>query len=124
MGISAPGLGCYDECTITGTDYTLRNGSSPGGRRLLKMFNRLALGLRAWVTRKTSSMKPLWEVAGLDGLISAFQEYGFRRTSLARTPAMTRLGLRLLGAACPARNPAVKFRKKWPISATRPTWPC
>ena len=72
--ISAP-LGCYDEGTTSiEPDYTLVKWKQLAGGGSLKMFNRLALeGLRALGYPEDFVNEAALEVAGLDGLISAFQ---------------------------------------------------
>ena len=72
--ISAP-LGCYDEGTTSiEPDYTLVKWKQLAGGGSLKMFNRLALeGLRSLGYPEDFVNEAALEVAGLDGLISAFQ---------------------------------------------------
>lgn len=72
--ISAP-LGCYDEGTTSiEPDYTLVKWKQLAGGGSLKMFNRLALdGLRSLGYQEDYVNEAALEVAGLDGLISAFQ---------------------------------------------------
>lgn len=72
--ISAP-LGCYDEGTTSiEPDYTLVKWKQLAGGGSLKMFNRLALeGLRSLGYAEDFVNEAALEVAGLDGLISAFQ---------------------------------------------------
>lgn len=94
----------------------------------LKMFNRLALeGLRSLGYPEDFVNEAALEVAGLDGLISAFQgNMDSVVNQLIVDPCNDQAGpVRLpRGAACLRHGIPQKFRKKWPISATRPTWPC
>ena len=71
--ISAP-LGCYDEGTTSiEPDYTLVKWKQLAGGGSLKMFNRLALeGLRTLGYTEEYINESALEVAGLDGLVSAF----------------------------------------------------
>lgn len=70
--ISAP-LGCYDEGTTSiEPDYTLVKWKQLSGGGSLKMFNRLALeGLRTLGYEESYVIEAAFEVAGLDGLLSA-----------------------------------------------------
>ena len=70
--ISAP-LGCYDEGTTSiEPDYTLVKWKQLAGGGSLKMFNRLALeGLRTLGYDESYVVEASFEVAGIDGLLSA-----------------------------------------------------
>ncbi|MFI3243567.1 MAG: adenosylcobalamin-dependent ribonucleoside-diphosphate reductase [Akkermansia sp.] len=70
--ISAP-LGCYDEGTTSiEPDYTLVKWKQLSGGGMIKMFNRLSLeALRTMGYTEAQVREASFEVAGLDGLITA-----------------------------------------------------
>ncbi len=70
--ISAP-LGCYDEGTTSiEPDYTLVKWKQLSGGGMIKMFNRLSLdALRTLGYSETQVREAAFEVAGVDGLVTA-----------------------------------------------------